>query len=291
MLWLVLSICAAVFMAIYFTELKTLVKNLDRMSVAASIYTLTGIILFAASWIRGVPVISAEFLPMLAGGVITNILATIFMLRALQITELSLAIPMIAFTPAFLLLTSPVILGEVASQEGTLGVLLICAGSYVLNLNAHHDLLSPFRELMKNRGLLYMLISSFLYSIMISLNKLIMLNSDMFFGPASNYTLAGLIFLGLALVRKQGRDGLSLMRKKGKKTVLFTVGAVTIAVISTYAAWESQMVSYVISVQRLSVLFSVIIGGLLLHEHSLLKRLGGAALMFFGVVIIALSGC
>ncbi len=290
MLWLVLSVCAAVFMTIYFAEVKELITKIDRMSVIASIFTLVGVLFFGVSWMTGMPEAASGFPAFLMAAAFSNVVATLFFTRALQITDLSLAIPMVAFTPLFLLVTSPFILGEYPSLEGVYGVLLICAGSYILNLNERHDILSPIHEMTTNRGIIYMLLASFFFSMMAGFNKLAITSSDVFLTAASNYTLAGAIFLILALVRKSGRESLSMIGKWKKRTILFTVTSVFFAATMTYTAWGMQLVSYVLSVQRLSILFSVMIGGLFLHEKAMEKRLTGAVLMVVGVVLMILNG-
>jgi uncharacterized membrane protein len=48
--------------------------------------------------------------------------------------------------------------------------------------------------------------------------------------------------------------------------------------------------AYMISVKRLSLLFSVVLGGMWLKERPFLPRLIGVTLMCGGVIIIALKG-
>jgi drug/metabolite transporter (DMT)-like permease len=54
--------------------------------------------------------------------------------RAIQIAPLSLTIPYLSFSPALLLLTAYVILGETPSHLGLLGVGVVTAGGYLLSL-------------------------------------------------------------------------------------------------------------------------------------------------------------
>ncbi len=48
--------------------------------------------------------------------------------------------------------------------------------------------------------------------------------------------------------------------------------------------------AYLIGVKRMSILFSVILGGLLLRERPFLPRLVAAVLMVTGVALIAFRG-
>jgi drug/metabolite transporter (DMT)-like permease len=47
---------------------------------------------------------------------------------------------------------------------------------------------------------------------------------------------------------------------------------------------------YMISVKRMSILFSIVYGGLVFHEKNIFIRFLGAFLMFTGVVLILLMG-
>ena len=48
--------------------------------------------------------------------------------------------------------------------------------------------------------------------------------------------------------------------------------------------------AYLIGVKRLSILFSVILGGVFLQERPILPRLAAAALMVSGVALMAFRG-
>jgi len=49
------------------------------------------------------------------------------------------------------------------------------------------------------------------------------------------------------------------------------------------------LVAYVISIKRLSIIFSVIFGFLLFKEKGFKERLTGAIIMVLGVILITLS--
>ena len=63
-------------------------------------------------------------------------LALLIFFKALKKLDLSLAIPLLSFTPIFMLLSSFILLGEFPSLLGILGMILVVSGIYVLNLPA-----------------------------------------------------------------------------------------------------------------------------------------------------------
>ncbi|EFJ52156.1 hypothetical protein VOLCADRAFT_103177 [Volvox carteri f. nagariensis] len=56
--------------------------------------------------------------------------------RAIQLSPLSLTIPYLAFTPAILIATAYIFLGELPSPTGLVGVCVVAMGGYLLNLRA-----------------------------------------------------------------------------------------------------------------------------------------------------------
>lgn len=67
-----------------------------------------------------------------------NALVSLLMNRALQLSDIGLAVPFLSFTPVFLLLLAPLLLGELPSAPGALGVLLVTAGGFVLAHTTRH---------------------------------------------------------------------------------------------------------------------------------------------------------
>ena len=147
------------------------------------------------SAIRGFPVIGPEFFPAVAITVVLNICGLSLIFKALSSSDLSLSVPMLSFTPVFLIGTSYVILHEVPSFFGFLGICIIVSGSYVLNISAGHEhVLDPIRSMMRNRASWYMLLVAFLFAVSINFDKIALLNSDPFFGMALTVLCIGIAF-------------------------------------------------------------------------------------------------
>jgi len=286
MLWFFLALAGAFLVAIYFMQIKKLVKSMDPLVSAGIVFLLTGLSLFTLSALNGFPEIGEQFLFAIGMSILLNIITGVLYFKALKTTDLSLAIPMIAFTPMFLIFTSSIILNESPHPDGIIGILLVVAGSYVLNINSNRDLLSPFREILKSRGMIYMLIVSILFSFLANFDKLAMLNSDFLLTPATSLSVSGCFFLAYSFALK--KPILKPMQKT-VKTIVLAVIAIISSTILTFASWSMQIVPYVISINRMSVLFSVILGGLILHEKGMLNRLAGALLMVAGAALIVLS--
>lgn len=110
---------------------------------------------------------------------------------------------MLAFTPVFLLETSFLILGEVPTPAGALGMVLIASGAYSLHLDPFvrgpAALVTPFCRLFSDRVVQSMLGVAFLFSISVNFDKQVVENSDPFFGSVLVFLLLALAFLSLSL--------------------------------------------------------------------------------------------
>ncbi|MFA6461171.1 MAG: EamA family transporter [Candidatus Woesearchaeota archaeon] len=288
MIWFVLALLAAFFDASYYAAIKKYLQKIDENALAAGALLISFVILFTISLIRGIPTFNLTFILAILANAILDIISIKLYLKALKYTDLSLAMPMISFTPIFLILTSFIILRELPSYLGLLGILLIVIGSYLLNFKkGKYSLLQPLKEIWHNKGLFYMLIVAFIYSLTSVFDKVVMVNSDPYFGSALLRLIPGIFFLVLAL---RNKTSLPKERPVKKYTAFIVAGIITaLATITINIALTMQIVPYVISLKRTSILLSVIYGGVLFKEKSMWQRLTGALIMVAGVIIILLS--
>jgi uncharacterized membrane protein len=112
------------------------------------------------------PQLSLKYWMALFVGGSLNVLTSILYMKAIKHADLSVSVPLVSFTPLFLLFTSPLIVGEFPSQVGALGIVAIVLGSYLLNYNQKRKgLWAPFKALVSEKGPRYMLLVAFIWSI------------------------------------------------------------------------------------------------------------------------------
>lgn len=196
---------------------------------------------------------------------------------------LSLTVPLICFTPLFLLATSPLMLGEEFSLFGISGIALIVFGALVLyRLPESKGILGPVKALANNQGARKMLMVAFLWSLTGNFDRLGVMHSSQEFWAALDMSA---IILCLFVIRA----------RQSIKTRLLNFYNCLAGVINGFAIYfyywaiSLQQVGYVISVKRTSVLFGVLLGNLIFKEGELKERLFGAGLMLGGVIAIAYS--
>ena len=282
--WYLLALAGAALDAAYYALIKKYLGSVRPYILGAGVFLSAGIMLCAVSIIRGIPAIGPDFYwGVLATGVL-NIIAILLYFKALRTTDISLALPMISFTPVFLIFTSYLVLHEIPSPVGIAGIIFVVIGSYILNMQKNAPLLEPFRQMFKNKGIFYMLIVAFLYSSSI-FDKVVILNSDTLFGTGVTTLVIGSSFLALSLFQYKG---VMQELKLGLPRFLLPAIVTFFIALTVNKALTMNLVAYVISIKRLSVLFAVLIGGLIFKENNLAKRLAGAAIMVAGMALIVI---
>jgi len=213
-----------------------------------------------------------------------DVTAIILYVKAIRLSPLSLTIPFIALSPMFVIITAFVILGELPDISGLFGILLIVIGAYLLNVRAtKHGVLGPIKAIKKERGSVLMIIVALIYSLTSTLGKVAVLHSSpLFFGAFYPFILT-IIFT--VIVGYKGHLSGVISRPR----IFLGIGFfIAMMMLSHFIAISLTDVAYMISVKRLSLLFSVAYGWILFGERNVAERLIGSILMIAGVVSITL---
>lgn len=306
MFWASLCAIGACANAGYYIVNKKFLRTVDPDILAASGFLCAGTILLIVSAANGLPALGPLFIPAIAATAAINVVATLLTFRALATTDISLAVPMISFTPLFLIGTAALFLGELPSATGTCGIIIIVVGSYVLNTAAEHTRISdPFRAMIRSPGVCSMLAVAFLYAVAVNFDKIAVKNSDPFFGAAMTMLLIGIAFVPIAAWRRcRNRPvcsagarvhpavGLpaapSICRREIAGAGLLVGLLITIEAVSINTAYITQIAPYVIAIKRMSLLIIVLYGAFVFHENDVVRRLAGAVLMVSGAALILL---
>ncbi|WP_027190487.1 EamA family transporter [Fundidesulfovibrio putealis] len=288
MLWVGLMLVAALSQAVKDLCLKRSVTGVEAPVVVWAYCLSTTLFLSVAALREGVPELTPGFWWALLTIGPMAVVTFMFYVKSLEAADLSLAAPMLTATPLFLLITSPLMLGEVPDPAGIVGIVCIVAGSYVLNLNgSRKGWLGPFKALVSDKGVRYMLIVAFLWSISANIDKIGLRNSSPMFWIACAFGFTTIC--QTPVVWKYSRRGFrQVLDKPFELAATGFLEAVTCA-CQMYALTVA-IVPYVIGVKRMSAVFAVLLGWLVLREGKVRERLAGAALMVLGVFLIALLG-
>lgn len=135
--WLFFALASAIF-----ESLKDLVGKYNLANRKINPY-LVGWSLVAFTLPVYIPIFFSSYIPLeklspqfwlalLADSTLSAISNFLYII-ALEKADLSLVVPMVSFSPIFLIFTSYWLLGEIPKTSALLGVLLVVAGAYILN--------------------------------------------------------------------------------------------------------------------------------------------------------------
>ncbi len=286
-MWLLLSLTAALFTSLTDVLGKKIISRCGAYVVVWGMNLFAMPFLLASACTQPWPVLGPLFGMVLMAQGFMVVIASVLYFKAIEVSDLSVTIPMLAFTPLFLVITAPLMLGEFPNPLGLGGIFLIVLGSYVLNITQLYEgYLAPFKALVKEKGPRYMLMVALLYSVCANIDKIgVHQSSPLVWAAALNIVLT--IGLGLIMLRRT-RDVAERIKAGGK--YLFFLGIVNaVALIANMAAIQLALVPYVIAIKRLSVFLTVLVGFAIFKEKGFRERSIGAMLMVLGAALISLA--
>lgn len=286
MTWVTLGILTAFFEAVKDVFGKQNLQKSNEYVVAWSLSFFS--VIFLLPWVlyTGIPALNTQFwLALLTGGSINAVTAILYM-KAIKLSDLSLTLPLVALTPLFMLVTSPLIVGEYPNFFDYIGILLIVAGSYLLNIKEKSKgYLAPFKALLDQPGPKLMLIVAFLWSIASNCDKIGVTNSYPIFWVFSLFGTMSVLLLPV-LLHKTPNLGRQILKQLPMLAAMGFINAT--GVIFQMQALTLTFVVRVIALKRTSVLMGVLFGHFIFKEKDIQERLLGAGIMILGVLFISL---
>lgn len=287
MIYLVFAFLTALFESLKDLSGKFGLGQLNEFFIAWAMSAFALPILLPILLVTGIPELDGTFWKAIIAGGILNAVTLVLYMRAIRISDLSVTIPMITFTPMFLLLTSPIMLGEYPSASGVAGVFMIVAGSYLLNIGVRgKGIWEPFKRLVEDPGPRLMLFVAFIWSFTSNIDKIgVQHSSPIFWSVAMTGFLTVALFPIMLRFSDHSRE--SIVSQAKPLIALGVFNALTF--VTQMIAINYIFVAYVISIKRGSAILSVFWGYFFFNEKGLRSRLIGVLIMVAGVFMITLS--
>lgn len=289
-LWVIIALVSALGDACRDLAAKRVLTKSNAMLFTWLLFALPLPAIYAADLISGVPRPLPGFYSAIFTALPLEILAQILYMQALRLSPLSMVAPLLSLSPVFMLAVPLLLIGERISLPSGFGVLMIAAGTYILNAGAaKRGILEPLRALVRERGAVYMCLVALLFAFTATLSKKAIMLSSPFHYMAVYWTCLVVCMAPLVAATYHGRwnealDG-GTVRKSLLPALLFVV-----AVMAAAFALSMAKVTYVVSIKRLSALFSIVLGGVILKEGSIRERFTGGVCMVAGFAMIVLFG-
>lgn len=285
MIWVVLSVLSGLGDAVMFALMKKL-RNLDASIVMWVQYVFALPFLFAVLYFYYPEKIALNVYWIATLNGLLLLVTTYLLVKATQISDLSISMPMLSFTPLFLLLMSYVMINESPTKFGLIGIFLIVFGAYVVNIKDYKQgLFEPLKSIFNNKGSFYVILVAFIWSITSILFKIGILGSNPIFFSALVYLFISIIIIPAILVRFKK----NISKIKNNFSTLFLLGFTSaFSIILSSIPMLYTIVPYVISLKRSSVIFSVFFGYYIFKEKNIKFALIGTIIMIIGGLLIAI---
>lgn len=287
MLGFLLAFATAISEALKDVTSKFNLRHIDEYTGAFSLHLLQSLFLFPYILLTGIQEMSVRFLWALLASSILQLIVILLYFKAIKRSEISMTIPLITLTPLFMLITSPIMVGEFPSTMGIFGILLIVLGTYISNLSGRKNFFAPFVSLVRNQGSRYMLLVAFLWSITANIDKIgVEETSPIYWAFTKDFLI--LFYLTPILLSKSKKP---FRQIKNRWQGLLAVGFFkTTSVVTQMIALQYILVAYVISIKRASSIFIILFAFFYLNEKKNFKnRLAGIFIIMAGLGIIAIS--
>lgn len=288
MLGFLLAFGTAISEALKDVTSKHNLHHIDEYTAAFSMHLVQSLLLIPVVAYLGPEILTGRFLWALLASSILQLGVILLYFKAIKRSEISVTLPLITLTPLFMLITSPIMIGEFPSKLGLGGILLIVAGTYISNMSEDpKKVFAPFVSLVKNQGSRYMLLVAFIWSITANIDKIgVEETSPVFWAFSKDFVI--LFYLLPILLKKSTNPWLQI---KNRKWPLLSVGFFkTTSVLAQMFAIQYILVPYVISIKRSSAVFIILYAFLFLNERKNIRnRIIGIIVIMFGLYIIAIS--
>lgn len=287
MIGIILAFGTAFFESLKDVFSKKGLENINEYVVGWSLRFFSFLLFIPILFFIDIPELNQDFwIALIISGVLNSIVTILYM-KAIKSSDLSLTVPIVAFTSPFLLLTSPIIVGEFPSLFGLGGVLLIFVGTYMMKIKEKKKgFFEPIKSIFREKGPKLMLLVAFLWSITSNFDKIGVENSSpLFWVFAVNLfltlILTPLMFIKVKNAKKQITKNIKSLAAVGS----FNALALTCQMISI----SMILVVYTISIKRASIVLSAVLGYYIFKEKNLKERLTGISIILAGIILITFS--
>jgi drug/metabolite transporter (DMT)-like permease len=290
MSWLTLGLLSAMTISMVDILSKHVLKDTSFIIVGWGRLLFSAPFLIIASlFFLKIPNIDPRFWIIISILIPLEIIALLLYMKGLKLSPISLTIPFLSLTPIFLIITSFIMLNEFPSKSGILGILLISIGSYILNIHRVRieDFLLPIKAIIKEKGPIFMIAVSFIYSITSNLGKKAIIYSSPEFMGIFYLPILLLSFTPILPFVTEIKEFRCI---KSKIVIFLFIGFLYSIMILAHCLGISRIeVAYFIAIKRTSILFSVMLGEIFFKEGHIKERLIGTTLMVAGAISIYLG--
>jgi drug/metabolite transporter (DMT)-like permease len=174
--WVILSILTGIFFGLQIVFIKILSKSLHSFQILQYLFLIAGALLLPFLFFIEFRIDLSNFLTALFISFVINVVSFYLLAKAIEISPVSLVMPFVGLTPLFLTISGSIILNESITFIKFAGIIFIVIGGFVLQIpenikNKKDNFFHRFINI-KEKGIRYVIIVAFLWSISASVEKI-----------------------------------------------------------------------------------------------------------------------
>ena len=286
-MWLILSLINAIASGLQNAYYKKKTLQINPILMAWSILVVSSI-LFSPLFFLGIPHLNNTFWMAVLCRLIIDSLAFSLYIKAIQMSPLFLTVPMLSFETLLIFVTQYFINHLLPSPLGIIGVMIIIFGVYFLHFDYDtKHILSPFKAIYKEKGVLMTVVVAMLWSFVVAFQKLGVDNSSPYFYTAFFQFFWAICFTPVAFLADR-KGFISLFRPKMIKQLLPAGVLDALQVFPQYIAYSLALPVYVNAVGNTQILFSSFFGWLF-YKEKLQRHVIPTVFIVIGVMLVTLA--
>ena len=257
-------------------------------------YELLGLLFFAPVFVYGFwrkSFVLDGIWPMAILSGLLHFLYWLWLSRSLDEGDLSRVYPIARSAPALVFVLAVLFMGETVSLPGALGILLAALGVYTISLNrlTLAALGQPLRNFRKDAATRYALLTLLAVAAYSIVDKQAVTR----FHPvafAFIYPWFSIVLLSGYITAAKKKGALRQEWRVNRRSILVCGVLGIFGYFLILVAFSLERISYVVGLRQISIVFSVLLGVIVLKEHHGRQRMISAVMIFIGVFLIARAG-
>lgn len=263
------------------------IRDLHPLLIVAATLVLLSVYLLPVLYFIPLATLPVAFWWSITAAALLDTPGNIILVTSVGLTDLSLIGPLNAYKPVVGVILGVLLLGEIPTGLGLIGVAIIVAGSLLLAPTGHGAGWQAVRALARDRGVQFRMLSLVMTAAAaVFMKQAINVSSSMQTFMAWTFLSAPIAVIGfLILARSSTSATVKRLRASGWK-----LGALAILFLLmqgfTLQVFAIMHVGYALALFQLSALVNVVFGRTLFDEGDTLKRAAAAGIMVIGAALL-----
>ena len=290
MLWFFFAFSSAMLSAAAAVTQKKILFRLGALEFSAQLAQLTLLLTLPLFFFLDYSAISSAALLILFFKTILGAVAFLCVMQAIKTHELSGALPLMVLTPGLVAIAAFAALGEALSGIELWGMLLLLAGTYLLELKPGVSLLYPITVFATSRKHYPIVAALLLFTVTAVLDRYLLTDLQLRPLPMLAFQNLFLAFHLTIIAMIAGKTMFPLLRSDAGSVwkLVLLVALCTLGYrFAQIEAVSMAPVALVLSVKRLSVFMAAMLGGKLFRESRLPRKAMAILLLLAGALLVA----